>query len=144
VKFNTLSILVVDDSQFTSSLVVEIFRRWDAKVVYMASDGEAALRELANRALDLVIMDWNMGATNGLDLVRKLRGSAANRNRSVPVVMLTGHAEKHRVIEARDAGVNGFLVKPFAPKTLLRRVQQVLEDPDRMSRATFDEITEGA
>ena len=133
-KFKDLAVLVVDDSPFITALVGEIFRRWGAKTVRTASHCDDAWRIVAGRAFDLIIVDWRIPPGDGLAFVRRLRNDEGP-NRRVPVIMLIGYGEKPRVLEAREAGVNDFLVKPFSPKTIYHRVKAVLADPERIRHA---------
>ena len=67
---------------------------------------------------DIVMIDWAMPIFDGLELTQMIRQPGANANPYVPIIMLTGHSEKKRVIAARDAGVTEFLAKPISAKAL--------------------------
>src|SRR2546422_11079076 len=78
-----------------------------------ARDGESALAKLASEAIDLVITDWAMPTMSGPDLVRAIRSSPTHGK--LPVLMITGIAQKEDIVQAIEAGVNGDIVKPFTP-----------------------------
>src|SRR5208337_975117 len=78
---------------------------------------------------DIVITDWAMPIFDGLELTQMIRQQGANANPYVPIVMLTGHSEKKRVIAARDAGVTEFLAKPISAKALYQRILNTIINP---------------
>ena len=90
--------------------------------VIEAVDGIEALAVFTEHTPDLVIVDWNMPNMDGITLVRKIR---ENGNK-IPLIMCTTEAEKKRVIEAIKAGVNNYIVKPFAVESLGRKITQTL------------------
>src|SRR5207247_10414142 len=91
-----------------------------------AHDGEQALATLASEAVDLVITDWAMPSMSGPDLVRAIRSSPTHGK--LPVLMITGIAQTEDIVEAIEAGVNGYIVKPFAPQTLKEKIQELMGD----------------
>ena len=78
---------------------------------------------------DIVITDWAMPIFDGLELTQMIRQPGANANPFVPIIMLSGHSEKKRVIAARDAGVTEFLAKPLSAKALYQRILNVVSNP---------------
>jgi len=94
-----------------------------------AADGAAALEILRDHAVDLVIVDFNMFPLDGVEFTRLVRNSPDSANPYLPIIMMTGHSEKTRVYEARDAGVNEFVVKPITAKAILDRIQAVIFRP---------------
>lgn len=94
-----------------------------------AADGTAALEILREHAVDLVIVDFNMFPLDGVEFTRLVRNSPDSANPYLPIIMMTGHSEKTRVYEARDAGVNEFVVKPITAKAILDRIQAVIFRP---------------
>ena len=85
-------------------------------------------------APDLVILDWEMPLLNGAELVRIVRSPGVFPVPDVPIIMLTGHVERWRVIEASRLGVNEFLKKPVSGKALLDRIVAILTHPRAMVR----------
>ena len=94
-----------------------------------ATDGAAALEVLREHPVDLVIVDFNMFPLDGVEFTRLVRNSPDSANPYLPIIMMTGHSEKTRVYEARDAGVTEFVVKPITAKAILDRIQAVIFKP---------------
>src|SRR5690606_32770710 len=94
-----------------------------------ASEGAEAFQMLRAFPIDLAIVDFNMFPLDGVGFTRLVRASPDSANIYLPIIMMTGHSEKSRVTEARDAGVNEFVVKPITAKALLDRIQAVIFKP---------------
>ena len=124
-----LNFLVVDDNKHMRNLVKSILGALGVRTIMEAADGADALKELRHFAADIIILDWNMDPLDGLDLTRMVRQPADSANPFVPIIMLTGHTEMKRVIEARDSGINEFLAKPVSAKRLYERIKSVIEKP---------------
>lgn len=97
--------------------------------IQSARNGAEGFDIFCRDAPDLVITDWMMKPMDGITLTQKLRTDPRSPNPFVPVVLMTGFGERRRVIEARDAGVTEFLVKPFNARDLYRRIAQIIERP---------------
>ncbi len=78
---------------------------------------------------DIVFTDWEMPLINGIDMAKLMRCSDNSVNPYVPIIMVTVHSERHRVIEARDAGITEFLVKPLSAQVIHQRVLSVIAQP---------------
>ena len=128
-NIENLNILLVEDNKHMQILIKEILRSFRIKSVRVADDGADAIKEMRTFATDLVISDWNMQPIDGLDFVRMVRTSSDSPNPYVPVIMLTGHTETNRVMEARDAGITEFLAKPVSARGLYQRICMVIERP---------------
>lgn len=128
-NLENLNILLVEDNKHMQLLVKEILRSFRIKSVRVADDGADAIKEMRTFATDLVVCDWNMQPIDGLEFVRMVRTSSDSTNPYVPVIMLTGHTETHRVLEARDSGITEFLAKPVSAKGLYQRICMVIERP---------------
>jgi two-component system chemotaxis response regulator CheY len=88
-----------------------------------AADGLEALKCMETTTFDLVLVDWNMPNMDGLTLVKQIRLT----NKTIPLMMVTTEAEKTRMLDAIKAGVNNYLVKPFTPEDLAKRVLETLQ-----------------
>lgn len=121
-----MKILVIEDSATMRRIIRRHLTTMGFKNVVEAHDGESALAKLASEAIDLVITDWAMPSMSGPDLVRAIRLSPAHAK--LPVLMLTGIAQKEDIVQAIDAGVNGYVVKPFEPQTLKDKIQELVGD----------------
>lgn len=126
IRMDSLRILVVDDNRHMRTLIKSLFYAMGCKLVSESSDGGEALEELKTRTIDLVVCDWVMAPIDGLEFLKMLRTAQDSPNPNVPLIMLTGHTERERVIEARDAGVTEFLAKPISAEKLYSRVISAL------------------
>src|SRR5262249_18775385 len=97
--------------------------------VLEAPDGQTALEMLRANPCDIVFSDMSMKPMDGLAFTRALRRDAYSPNHFVPVIMITGHTERHRVEQARDAGVTEFLAKPVTAQNLFARIAEIVERP---------------
>jgi two-component system chemotaxis response regulator CheY len=88
-----------------------------------AEDGDVALEKLKETAFDFVITDWNMPKMTGIDLLKKIR--AADNFKNIPVLIITAEAEKENVVQAAQAGVNDYIVKPFTPEVLQTKIEKI-------------------
>jgi DNA-binding response OmpR family regulator len=122
-----LNFLIVDDNKHMCLLVKSILNAFGVRNVVEASDGADAFKALKHFPADIIICDWVMQPLDGLDFVRLVRTGKDSPNPYVPVIMLTGHTEMHRVMEAREAGANEFLAKPISPMKLYARITSIIE-----------------
>ncbi len=101
-----------------------------------AENGEHAWEIIRDSPPDLLIVDWEMEGLDGLELVKRIRNDPASPDRFMPIIMITAHSERPRIITARDAGVNEFVMKPVSAKTLFSRLNAVIEHPRRFVRTS--------
>jgi two-component system, chemotaxis family, chemotaxis protein CheY len=125
----SLHVLVVDDNPHMRSIVVAILRGAGFGQIKEASDGANALEEMRTSVADIVIVDLNMDPIDGLEFTRMLRTAQDSPAPYVPVIMMTGHTERSKVMAARDAGINELVAKPISAKTLLDRIVAVIDRP---------------
>ena len=127
--FEKLKALIVEDNAHMRSLLRALLNSvgiWD---IAEAAHGGAALQILRERKSDLVLSDLAMKPMDGLEFTRQVRNADASPNPFVPIIMITGHTEKHRVEAARDAGVTEFLAKPITAANLFARIAEIVERP---------------
>ena len=93
-----------------------------------ADDGSTALPMLQNGDFDFVVTDWNMPGMQGIDLLRAIRADA--RLKHIPVLMVTAEAKREQIIMAAQAGVNGYVIKPFTAATLKEKIEKIFERID--------------
>ena len=120
--------LVCDDSRQIRSLINSFLNGFGVKSVEEAGDADESFERMVEFDPDLVITDWNMPPTDGLDFVKKVRNSSESPNPYVPIIMLTGYTELYRVKQARDAGISAFLAKPVSARALYKRLTSVVDD----------------
>jgi two-component system chemotaxis response regulator CheY len=125
----SLNILLVDDNQHMRAITSAILQSAGIRKIKEVSDGAMALEALRDHAVDLAIVDFNMFPLDGVEFTRLVRNSPDSANPYLPIIMMTGHSEKHRVVEARDAGVTEFVVKPITAKAVFDRIQAVILRP---------------
>ena len=125
----SLNILLADDNQHMRTITSAILQSAGIRHIREVSDGAMALDVLRDHAVDLAIVDFNMFPLDGVEFTRLVRNSSDSANPYLPIIMMTGHSEKHRVVEARDAGVTEFVVKPITAKAVFDRIQAVILRP---------------
>jgi len=125
----SLNVLLVDDNQHMRMITATILHSAGIRSIREMPDGAAALTALREGVCDLAIVDFNMFPLDGVEFTRLVRNSPDSPNPYLPIIMLTGHSEKNRVMEARDAGVTEFVTKPITAKALFDRIQAVIFRP---------------
>ncbi len=128
-RFDRMKVLVVDDYVHMRKLIATILQAFGVVHIFEADNGERALAVMRDANPDVLILDWVMEGMSGIDLVRMIRSNPQSPNPFLPVIMLTGHTSLDHVNTARDAGVNEFIAKPVAAKTLMQRLAVVIEQP---------------
>jgi two-component system chemotaxis response regulator CheY len=127
-------VLVVDDEFCTRKAIRTQLLSVGVTNVHDAPDGLGGLAAIRALDPDVVILDWQMAGMNGPDFVRQVRSPGKFPFPNVPIIMLTGHGERSRVIEAMRLGVHEFLLKPVSDKALRERLASVLLNPRPMVR----------
>ena len=102
IDFNRLRFLVIDDNAHMRRILRTLLHGFGAREVYEAEDGAAGLESFTHYVPDIVLTDWVMPIFDGLELTQMIRQPGANANPYVPIIMLSGHSEKKRVVGARD------------------------------------------
>lgn len=125
----TTKILVVDDEQYMRKVVRTMLTTMGVRTIYEAPDGHSGLEAIRTTAPDVVILDWEMPGLDGAGFTRMVRSPATFPLPAVPIIMLTGHGERGRVLEAMQCGINEFLLKPVSSKALQDRLTAVLMNP---------------
>jgi two-component system chemotaxis response regulator CheY len=128
-QLQSLAVLVVDDNQHMRKMVRNLLINCGVKDVYEASDGIAALDAIRTLGPDVVILDWEMPLLSGAELVRIVRSPGVFPMPNVPIIMLSGHREQWRVVEAVRLGVHEYLVKPVSAKALYDRLVAIMARP---------------
>jgi len=118
------TILVVDDSRIMRNIVKNTFAELKIPCTYLeAEDGKKAFQLLETNKVSLVFLDWNMPEMDGLEFLKKVRSMPDYDN--LPIVMVTSESAKYNVVEALDAGVTDYIVKPVHEKTFKQKVSQL-------------------
>ena len=124
-----LCVLVVDDNQYMRKMIRNLLVNCGVKDIYEAGDGISALDTIRTVGPDVVILDWEMPLLNGAELVRIVRSPGVFPMPDVPIIMLSGHGERWRVVEAVRLGVNEYLVKPVSAQALYDRLISITALP---------------
>jgi two-component system chemotaxis response regulator CheY len=120
-----MKFLVVDDYSTMRRIIKNLLHDLGYANVTEADDGNTALPLLQNGSFDFLITDWNMPGMAGLDLLKAVR--ANEKLKKLPVLMLTAEAKREQIVEAAQAGVNGYVIKPFTAQTLKEKIDKILE-----------------
>ncbi len=121
-----MKVLVVDDYKTMLRILHHLMRQLQFKNVEEADSGETALAMLRKGKFGLIISDWNMAPMSGLDLLREVRNDP--KLMGIPFVMITAENKSGNVVQAKDAGVSTYIVKPFNIETLKSHLMGVLGD----------------
>jgi CheY-like chemotaxis protein len=124
-----LSILIVDDYPPMRAILRVMLKALGVRDIGEANDGLAAIDEMKGFCADIVIADYRMVPMDGVDLTLRIRDGQAGIDPFTPVIMVSGHSEKSRICQARDAGVTEFLGKPISATLLYYRLRAVIENP---------------
>tara|TARA_R110000868_G_scaffold95438_1_gene262497 strand:+ start:5655 stop:6053 length:399 start_codon:yes stop_codon:yes gene_type:complete len=120
-----MKILIVDDFSTMRRIVKNLLRDLGFTNTAEADDGSTALPMLQQGDFDFLVTDWNMPGMTGIDLLKKVR--ADERLRSLPVLMVTAEAKREQIVAAAQAGVNGYVVKPFTAAVLKEKIEKIFE-----------------
>jgi len=126
---SNLRFLMVDDNQHMRAIVGAILQGVGVKHFHEAMDGAEALQVVRDSMIDIAIVDFKMSPLDGVQFTQLVRNSPDSVDPFLPIIMLTGFAERHRVFEARDAGVTEIVVKPVTARSLLDRINTVIFKP---------------
>jgi len=120
-----MKILVVDDFSTMRRIIKNLLRDLGFTNIQEADDGNTALPMLQNGDFDFVVTDWNMPGMQGIDLLKEIRKD--DNLSHLPVLMVTAEAKREQIISAAQAGVNGYIVKPFTAVTLKEKLDKIFE-----------------
>ena len=120
-----MKVLVVDDFSTMRRIVKNLLRDLGFTNIQEADDGNTALPMLQGGSFDFVVTDWNMPGMQGIDLLKAIRADASLAH--IPVLLITAEAKKEQIVMAAQAGVNGYIVKPFTAATLKTKLDKIFE-----------------
>ena len=121
---NSMNRLVVDDFSTMRRIIKNLLHDLGYQNVSEADDGNTALPMLRTGKFDFLITDWNMPGMPGLELLKQVRADSALGK--MPVLMLTAEAKREQIVEAAQAGVSGYVIKPFTAVTLKEKIDKIL------------------
>ncbi|WP_207062444.1 chemotaxis response regulator CheY [Motiliproteus sp. SC1-56] len=120
-----MKILIVDDFSTMRRIIKNLLRDLGFNNTVEADDGNTALPILKSGGIDFLVTDWNMPGMSGLELLQAVRSDAALAK--LPVLMVTAEAKREQIILAAQAGVNGYVVKPFTAAVLKEKIEKIFE-----------------
>ena len=121
----SIKYLVVDDFSTMRRIVKNLLQELGYQNIQEADDGKTAWPMLQTGSFDFVITDWNMPLMPGLDLLKAIR--ADEKLKGLPVLMVTAEAKREQIVEAVQAGVSGYFVKPFTAEILKQKLDKILQ-----------------
>lgn len=129
VDFTKLRILIVENHALMRRLLQEMLRGFGVQHIEMTRNVPTGLDQIYSQSFDVVILDFFLGELDGADFARQVRHDETCRNRLVPILLITGKPDHHKVLKVRDAGIHSMMAKPIAPKDLYWRLHTLLAKP---------------
>ena len=123
-----MKILIVDDFSTMRRIIKNLLRDLGFTNTVEADDGTTALPILQGGTIDFLVTDWNMPGMTGIELLRAVRTD--EKLKTIPVLMVTAEAKRDQIIAAAQAGVNGYVVKPFTAVALKEKIEKIFERID--------------
>lgn len=134
-SFERVRVLIVEDNPHMSAILRTILQGFGVRTIHECRDAETAWQNLEALNPDILIVDLFLEDMDGLELARNVRNDDASPNKYLPIVMVTAHTERTRVLQAINAGINEYLAKPVRPIDLFERIVSLIERPRRFVRA---------
>lgn len=119
-------ILIADDFAGMRMVIRSILKNIGFTNINEADGGKAVLRLLKKQKYDLILCDWNMPDMPGVEVLRKIRSD--DELKDMPFIMITAEAQKENILEALEAGVSSYIVKPFAAETVSKKINEIFGD----------------
>ena len=120
-----MKILVVDDFSTMRRIIKNLLNDLGFMNIVEADDGNTALPVLKKGGIDFLVTDWNMPGMTGIELLKEVR--ADDKLNALPVLMVTAEQKREQIVEAAEAGVNGYIVKPFTAQTLKEKMSKIFD-----------------
>jgi CheY-like chemotaxis protein len=130
----TRKVLVIDDEHYTRKVIRTLLQTIGVKTIYEVGDGHAGLDAICTYTPHIVLVDYEMPGLDGAGFVRAVRSPGTFPYADVPIIMLTAHSERSRVIEVAKLGINEYLLKPVSIQALQSRLLSVMLHPRKMVR----------
>ena len=122
--YKDMTVLVVDDFSTMRRIVRKILKDLQFQDVIEAENGAEAFQLLQTTKVDLIVSDWNMPTMTGLELLKRVR--ADERLKGLPFLLVTAESQKENIIEAIQAKVSNYVVKPFSPAVLAEKLAKII------------------
>lgn len=136
--FANLTVLIVDDHEPVVTLLAEQLSALGVGTIYTSNNAEDAYQIALATSPDILLVDWELGDSSGLDLTRWIRNHKTHDIRTAPIILTSGYTARYRLDNARDSGITEYLAKPFTYDELARAIAYVIENPrDFIETDTF-------
>jgi two-component system chemotaxis response regulator CheY len=129
IDISNLKFLILDKNQFMRKILRDLLRSFHVRTIKEVNDGGDGLKELRSFKPDIILTEWEMRPIDGIEFARIIRNSQDVYDRFVPIIMVTAHSQIGRIKQARDSGINEFLVKPISARALYSRITSLIENP---------------
>ena len=127
--FSKLRVLVVENHSLMRRLLGEMLRGFDIHDMRFARDVPGAIEYVYGDPVDLIILDFFLGELDGADFAKLIRHDESCCNRKVPILLISGMPDHHKVMRVLDAGINGMLAKPISPRDLYKHIHTLMAYP---------------
>lgn len=133
-SFDRVRVLIVEDNPHMSAILRTILQGFGVRMIHECRDAETALRSLETLNPDMLLTDLYLGEMDGFELAQHIRNDENSQHKYLPIVMVSAHTERSKVIGAINAGINEYLAKPVKPIDLFERMVSLIERPRRFVR----------
>lgn len=124
-SYDTKKVMVVDDSSVMRQIIKNNLKQLGFSHISDAEDGVMGLKKLGEEPVDLIVSDWNMPKMTGIEFLKAVRADA--KFKAIPFLMVTSEADKEKIMEAVQAGVSQYIVKPFNANQLEEKIKQIFK-----------------
>jgi two-component system, chemotaxis family, chemotaxis protein CheY len=121
----SMKILIVDDMVTMRRIVKNVLKQLGFSNIDEAENGQDGLQKLKSSKYDFVVSDWNMPVMTGIDMLRAIR--ADEQLKAIPVLMVTAEAQQKNLVEAVQAGVSNYIIKPFTAETMQEKLAKIFK-----------------
>ena len=128
-NFVDFEVALVDANTYMRGLTKSMLKSFGVGTVWDYGTSDAAFTLCTDKRVDFILVDWMVEPLDGYEFVRRIRALESETLNTVPIIVVTGHSEQFRVVEARDVGVNEFLAKPLSAQTLFDRIVSLIDRP---------------
>lgn len=132
--YSRLRILVIEDNNLMTNILRTFLRGFGIHNIQETDNAISGFEELQNSSFDIILVDNLMNTFSGIEFTRAIRTAKDSPNCALPIIMISGHTEKSKILQARDAGVNEFIGKPLSAQTLISKINEVLFNPRQFKK----------
>lgn len=134
-SFDRVRVLILEDNAHMSTILRKVLQGFGIRDVFEARDAADAFEAMRNSNPDLALVDYMLDDVDGLEFTRLVRTASDSPNKYLPIIMVSGHTDRSRILESINAGVNEYLAKPVRPIDLYNRLVALIERPRSFVKA---------